>query len=577
VTTTTYDKLRIIDPAEALPGRAEWIEPPSSHHVLGTSLAPPFPEGMATAIFGMGLFEHAEQQFWEIDGVHTTAVGYSGGYTPNPTFEEVATSGTGHAQSVLVVYDPSKIPYERLLEIFWEGHDPTQGMRQGNKVGTEYRSVIFCADDAQRGAAETALDERRRAAEQADGAEPTTTIAPVQPFYYAEEKYQQYFAKHPPEEPPPTGSAPERLARAVARRVAAALPRSWEQRIYDVYWIALYLLRVARPVVSGLRNRRRDCVMAYDLKVSAMAFGEFTMFCLVARLLQCLGLKTHIVLVEDELREDFRDLGPRMLYKREQFGDLARGLSVPGRFTYRTATFQGLQELRREKEPVALYPSRDEQDGRMAAYWWSWSMVEAALRLGGGRLRKRAVLKPATMANNLGVSLPERPYVMLAVRQASLLPDNRDVGLREYLIQLESIRRHFPGHDIYVASDAEGTEVIRSWGVDLPGVHFAWEFGTTYPLHLALALGAACCVEVRGGGLSIGIAFSETPWFLAVSLANEKNPWTRVVDEGGSWHPPWGSPHSVRQPVTPDVYERIDAFLAAVSADASHPVDAAPR
>src|SRR6476660_6518998 len=148
------DKTTLIDPAQALPGREQQIAVPERHFVLGTPLKPPFPEGVRTAIFGMGCFWGAERIFWEADGVYTTAVGYAGGATPNPSYEEVCSTRTGHAEVVLAAYDTSKTSYEQMLKLFWEGHDPTQGMRQGADVGTQYRSAIFWRDESQRAAAE---------------------------------------------------------------------------------------------------------------------------------------------------------------------------------------------------------------------------------------------------------------------------------------------------------------------------------------------------------------------------------------------------------------------------------------
>jgi peptide-methionine (S)-S-oxide reductase len=187
----------MIAPERALPGREQPMSVPSRHELLGNPIAPPFPEGLERAVFGMGCFWGAERLFWEADGVWTTAVGYAGGYTPNPTYAEVCSGSTGHAEVVLAVFDPAKTSYEEMLRIFWEGHDPTQGMRQGNDLGTQYRSAIYWSSDAQRGAAEasrTAYEQRLRAA---GHGEITTEIAAEGPFYYAEDYHQQYLAKNP--------------------------------------------------------------------------------------------------------------------------------------------------------------------------------------------------------------------------------------------------------------------------------------------------------------------------------------------------------------------------------------------
>jgi peptide-methionine (S)-S-oxide reductase len=183
---------------EALPGRSTPIPVSSAHKVLGTPMQPPFPEGLEVAYFGLGCFWGAERLFWQLPGVFTTAVGYQGGLTPNPTYEEVCSGRTGHTEAVLVAYEPAQISYDDLLKTFWEGHDPTQGMRQGNDVGTQYRSAIYTTSDAQRAAAE-ASSEKYGAALSAAGhrGSPTTEIADAPPFFYAEDYHQQYLAKNP--------------------------------------------------------------------------------------------------------------------------------------------------------------------------------------------------------------------------------------------------------------------------------------------------------------------------------------------------------------------------------------------
>ncbi len=189
--------LRLPRPDQALPGRDESMPVPTAHHVLGTPLQPPFPAGTARAVFGMGCFWGAERKFWQTPGVWATAVGYAGGFTQNPTYEEVCSGMTGHTEVVLVIYDPAKTSYEQLLALFWESHDPTQGMRQGNDVGTQYRSAIYTFDAAQAKAAAASramYQERLRAA---GHGEITTEIADAPPFYYAEDYHQQYLGKNP--------------------------------------------------------------------------------------------------------------------------------------------------------------------------------------------------------------------------------------------------------------------------------------------------------------------------------------------------------------------------------------------
>ena len=182
---------------EALPGRRERMPVPAAHHVHGRPIAPPFPEGHERALFGMGCFWGAERRFWQAPGVYTTAVGYAGGHTPNPTYEEVCTGLTGHAEVVLVVFDPRAVAYEALLRRFWESHDPTQGMRQGNDVGTQYRSAIYVFSPEQRRLAEASRDAYQRALARAGHGRITTEIADAPPFYYAEDYHQQYLAKNP--------------------------------------------------------------------------------------------------------------------------------------------------------------------------------------------------------------------------------------------------------------------------------------------------------------------------------------------------------------------------------------------
>jgi peptide-methionine (S)-S-oxide reductase len=188
----------MIDSRDALPGRDEPIVRPGTHLVLGTPLAPPFPEGTERAVFGLGCFWGAERIFWQAQpGVYTTAAGYAGGFTPNPTYEEVCSGRTGHTEAVLVVHDPNVIPYEELLRLFWEGHDPTQGMRQGNDVGTQYRSAIYSESDAQREAAVASAARFQEALTRAGHGRITTEIAPAGPFFYAEDYHQQYLAANP--------------------------------------------------------------------------------------------------------------------------------------------------------------------------------------------------------------------------------------------------------------------------------------------------------------------------------------------------------------------------------------------
>jgi peptide-methionine (S)-S-oxide reductase len=191
------EKTKLIDADRALPGRDRELPVPDKHFVLGTPLKPPFPEGTQTAVFGMGCFWGAERKFWEADGVYTTAVGYAGGYTQNPTYEEVCSGSTGHTEVVLVAWDPQKTSYEDMLRIFWENHDPTQGMRQGNDMGTQYRSAIYLTDESQAAVAEKSLRLFNDKLAQAGFGEITTEVKDGQPFFYAEDYHQQYLAKNP--------------------------------------------------------------------------------------------------------------------------------------------------------------------------------------------------------------------------------------------------------------------------------------------------------------------------------------------------------------------------------------------
>jgi peptide-methionine (S)-S-oxide reductase len=189
--------LRLPTPAEALPGRQDAMPVPERHFVSGNRIVPPFPEGHALADFGLGCFWGAEKAFWSLPGVYSTAVGYQGGATPNPTYREVCTGRTGHAEVVRVVFDPRRIAYEDLLRTFWESHDPTQGMRQGNDVGTQYRSAVYVHSEAQRRAAEASREAYTRALAARGFGEATTEIREAPPFYYAEDYHQQYLAKNP--------------------------------------------------------------------------------------------------------------------------------------------------------------------------------------------------------------------------------------------------------------------------------------------------------------------------------------------------------------------------------------------
>ncbi|MGZ4675457.1 MAG: peptide-methionine (S)-S-oxide reductase MsrA [Acidimicrobiia bacterium] len=191
------DKTTMVDPERALPGRDTEMPVPAAHFVNGHELQGPYPEGLETAMFALGCFWGAERVFWKLDGVYTTAVGYAAGVTPNPTYEEVCSGRTGHTEAVLVVFDPAVISYEELLRVFWESHDPTQGMRQGNDVGTQYRSGIYVFSEAQRAAAEASRATFQGRLDAAGFGEITTEILPAPEFYFAEDYHQQYLAKNP--------------------------------------------------------------------------------------------------------------------------------------------------------------------------------------------------------------------------------------------------------------------------------------------------------------------------------------------------------------------------------------------
>jgi peptide-methionine (S)-S-oxide reductase len=190
-------KATMISPEQALPGREQKMPVPERHFVNGNPLKPPFPPQMETAIFGLGCFWGAERKFWQLDGVYTTAVGYAAGYTPNPNYREVCTGMTGHNEVVLVVYDPAIISYQDLLKVFWESHNPTQGMRQGNDVGTQYRSGIYVYSEAQKQAAEASLKAYNQNLIKAGYGEITTETLDAPEFYYAEDYHQQYLQKNP--------------------------------------------------------------------------------------------------------------------------------------------------------------------------------------------------------------------------------------------------------------------------------------------------------------------------------------------------------------------------------------------
>ena len=191
-------KTEMVTPDAALPGRTDQTMPvPERHFVLGTPLTPPWPDGMQTAVFGMGCFWGAERKFWQIPGVYSTSVGYAGGYTPNATYEEACSGRTGHAEVVLVVFDPTQVTYQQLLQVFWENHDPTQGMRQGNDVGTQYRSAVYTTDPAQESAVASTLAMFQQRLSQAGYGTITTEVKPLDEYYYAEPYHQQYLAKNP--------------------------------------------------------------------------------------------------------------------------------------------------------------------------------------------------------------------------------------------------------------------------------------------------------------------------------------------------------------------------------------------
>ena len=193
----TRERLVVPAPGECLPGRTEPMPVPERHFVNRHPLSGPYPDGMEKAVFGLGCFWGAERVFWQAPGVYVTAVGYAGGFTPNPTYEEVCSGRTGHTEAVLVVFDPAVLPLDGVLRLFWENHDPTQGPRQGNDVGTQYRSAVYWANDAQRAAAEASREMFRAELARAGYGEITTEIAAAGPFYYAEDYHQQYLAKNP--------------------------------------------------------------------------------------------------------------------------------------------------------------------------------------------------------------------------------------------------------------------------------------------------------------------------------------------------------------------------------------------
>jgi peptide-methionine (S)-S-oxide reductase len=190
-------KLKLVAPEQALPGRATALEVPEVHFVNGHRIVPPFPDHLRLATFALGCFWGAERKFWKTPGVWSTAVGYAGGYTPNPSYQEVCSGRTGHTEVVLVVYDPAQVSYESLLKVFWESHDPTQGMRQGNDVGTQYRSAIYTHSPEQAEAARASKHAYEQALREAGHGEITTEIRETPPFYYAEDYHQQYLAKNP--------------------------------------------------------------------------------------------------------------------------------------------------------------------------------------------------------------------------------------------------------------------------------------------------------------------------------------------------------------------------------------------
>ena len=190
-------KTRIPEPSEALTGHLEEMPVSNRHFVNGNPIKPPFPDGMQMAMFGLGCFWGAERKFWQEEGVYSTAVGYAAGHTPNPTYQEVCTGETGHSEVVRVIYDPARVSYEKLLKLFWESHDPTQGMRQGNDVGTQYRSGIYTYTDEQRKAAEDSLKRYQSALKNSGMGNITTELIDAPEFYYAEDYHQQYLAKNP--------------------------------------------------------------------------------------------------------------------------------------------------------------------------------------------------------------------------------------------------------------------------------------------------------------------------------------------------------------------------------------------
>jgi hypothetical protein len=324
----------------------------------------------------------------------------------------------------------------------------------------------------------------------------------------------------------------------------------------------MFRLRFYRPLA---RPGRRKLLMTYDLRCSAPSFGDFMYFSLVARLYQLRGIHTRIVVIGDELRDDFVELGPdvvaHFLARSEQYPEIARAVAVRDMVEVQRMSYR--EFVARERELArgrGRYPPRRDQLQRRGVYAQSWSVLEYMLRRSSPATRQRFTLTPDEVGANLNLTPPKGDYLTVAVRAKSVLGHDRDVAAAELESWLARIRAHFPDEPIWILSDEAGTEAVRSWGLD-SGLRYANDLWRGFAPHTLLALGSRCYLQLRGGGITVGVLFGATPFLLKSNLSNERTPWMEAI-YGEGYRFPWGSPLSVWYAAeTGDGETQLEEFL----------------
>ena len=370
-----------------------------------------------------------------------------------------------------------------------------------------------------------------------------------------------------------SSSLPETAGRSVkrlVRRTVEALPGTAQQRAFVAAEGSMYRWPFYRPLA---RPGRREVLMTYDLRCSAPSFGDFMQFALVARLYQLRRLRTRIVVIDGELRDDHLALGldvaANYLVRAGQYPEIAKAVSVAGMVEVERMSYS--EFAAREAEVgrgTGRYPSRRDQLGRRGVYARSWGVLEYVLRRGSAAARQRFALTATEVGANLGLRPPDGDYLAVAVRAASLSGQDRDVTAPELESWLERIRAHFPVEPIWIVSDQAGSDAVRSWGLD-PGLRYAPDFGRSFAAHTLLALGSRGYLQLRGGGITTGVMWGATPFFLKADRSNELTRWVEAI-YGAGYRFPWGSPLSVwYAPGAGEVEVQLEQFLRSLRSSAS--------